>query len=136
MEITLEQYLENRKACAHCEETGNQEVCVTTLLSRADTCIIYNALHADDDARNDDDIKLLQKLRSTHQEELVLQYYIRSSKIIKEISHVDLPIKQIWLDILNKHVKPIIELLKQDKLEEATASIQAMLNQLENGSSL
>lgn len=136
MEITLEQYLENRKACAHCEETGNQEVCVTTLLSRADTCIIYNALHADDDARNDDDIKLLQKLRSTHQEELVLQYYIRSSKIIKEISHVDLPIKQIWLDILNKHVKPIIELLKQDKLEEATASIEAMLNQLENGSSL
>ena len=136
MEITLEQYLENRKACAHCEETGNQEVCITTLLSRADTCIIYNALHADDDARNDDDIKLLQKLRSTHQEELVLQYYIRSSKIIKEISHVDLPIKQIWLDILNKHVKPIIELLKQDKLEEATASIQAMLNQLENGSSL
>ena len=136
MEITLEQYLENRKACAHCEETGNQEVCVTTLLSRADTCIIYNALHADDDARNDDDIKLLQKLRSTHREESVLSYYIRSAKIIKDISHIDLPLNTIWLDILEKHVKPIIELLKQDKLDDATASIEAMLTELENGASI
>ena len=136
MEITLEQYLENRKACAHCEETGNQEVCVTTLLSRSDSCLIYNALHADDDVRNDDDVKLLQKLRALHDEDTVLSYYIRSAKIIKDIRHIDLPINQIWLDVLEKHVKPIIEDLRADKLTEAVAKIEAMLTELENGTSI
>ena len=46
MGISVEEYLHNRQACAQCQEHGDEEHCVTTLLSREDNCIFYNSVLA------------------------------------------------------------------------------------------
>ena len=46
MGISVEEYLHNRQACAQCQEHGDEEHCVTTLLSREDNCIFYNSILA------------------------------------------------------------------------------------------
>ena len=46
MGISVEEYLHNRQACAKCQEHGDEEHCVSTLLSREDNCIFYNSILA------------------------------------------------------------------------------------------
>ena len=133
MGISLEEYLRDRKACAHCEEGGDQEHCVTTLLSREDSCIFYNALTKNGDPHDDGDVVYLQNFRSMMSEQQVLDYYIRASKIVQEINAEPGDHTELWIGITNQYVVPILNDVKSAQYDDACAKILAMLDALETG---
>lgn len=133
MGISLEEYLKGREACEVCDATGNQEHCVTTLLSREDSCIFFNALSKNSNPVDDNEVALLQNFRSLLTEEEVLAYYIRASKIVREINGTPNDHTALWDDITVRYVQPILDLVKDAKHAEALSSIQQMLKELETG---
>jgi hypothetical protein len=133
MGISLEEYLKDRAACDVCDATGDQEHCVTTLLSREDSCIFFNALSKNSNPVDDNDVAFLQNFRSLLTEEEVLAYYIRASKIVREINGTPNDHTALWDGITVKYVQPILELVKSSKHDEALTSIQTMLQELETG---
>lgn len=133
MGISLEEYLKNREACEHCDATGDQEHCVTTLLSREDSCVFYNALIKNGDPHDDDDVVLLQNFRSVIPESQVLDYYIRASKIVQAINAEPGDHTDLWMDITRTYVYPILDLVRAESYEAAYASILIMLTELETG---
>jgi hypothetical protein len=133
MGISLEEYLKDRQACEHCDATGDQEHCVTTLLSREDSCVFYNALIKNGDPHDDGDVVLLQNFRSVIPESQVLDYYIRASKIVQAINAEPGDHTDLWMDITRTYVYPILDLVRAESYEEAYASILTMLTELETG---
>jgi hypothetical protein len=131
MGMSLEEFLKNREACAHCDDTGNQETCITTLLSREDSCIFYNALTKNGNPHDDADVVYLQNFRSVMSGEKVLNYYIRASKIVQDINHVPGAQANLWMDITNRYVYPILAKVRSGKNDEAYTAILAMLDTLE-----
>ncbi len=131
MGMSLEEYLEGRKACDHCESTGNQNFCTTNLLSREDSCIFFNALTKNGDPHDDADVLLLQKFRSTNTEKTVLDYYIRASKIVSELNALPGDNTDLWMDITIKYVRPILTEIRENRNEEALVKIFSMLDGLE-----
>ena len=133
MGISLEEYLKERQACEHCDATGDQEHCVTTLLSREDSCVFYNALIKNGDPHDDDDVVLLQNFRSVIPEAQVLDYYIRASKIVQAVNAEPGDHTDLWMDITRTYVYPILDLVRAESYEAAYASILTMLTELETG---
>jgi hypothetical protein len=133
MGISLEEFLKDREACAHCDETGNQETCITTLLSREDSCIFYNALTKNGDPHDDTDVAYLQNFRAVMPGHKVLDYYVRASKIVQAINDEPGDHTDLWMDITRQYVHPIIAEVRSGKNEEAYAAILAMLDTLETG---
>jgi hypothetical protein len=133
MGISLEEYLRDRQACEHCDATGDQEHCVTTLLSREDSCVFYNALTKNGDPHDDGDVALLQNFRSVIPEAQVLDYYFRASTIVQAINAEPGDHTDLWMDITNTYVYPILDLVRAENYEAAYASILTMLTELETG---
>jgi hypothetical protein len=133
MGISLEEYLKNRQACAHCESTDNQEYCTTTLLSSVDTCIFYNAMTKNGLPHHPDDVLLLQKFRALHTESTVLEYYIKSSEIVRDLKSQTGDQTDLWLGITLRYVNPIINDLKNNDSSAALIKLQKMLDDLEKG---
>ena len=133
MGISLEEYLKNREACEHCDATGDQEHCITTLLSREDNCVFYNALTKNGDPYDDGDVVVLQDFRSVIPEAQVLNYYIRASKIVQAVNAEPGDHTDLWMDITRTYVYPILDLVRAESYESAYASILTMLTELETG---
>jgi len=133
MGISLEEYLKERQACEHCDATGDQEHCVTTLLSREDSCVFYNALIKNGDPHDDGDVALLQNFRSVIPESQVLDYYIRASTIVQAVNAEPGDHTDLWMDITRTYVYPILDLVRAESHEAAYASILTMLTELETG---
>ena len=133
MGISLEEYLKERQACEHCDATGDQEHCVTTLLSREDSCVFYNALIKNGDPHDDGDVVLLQNFRTIIPEAQVLDYYIRASKIVQAVNAEPGDHTDLWMDITRTYVYPILDLVRAESYEAAYASILTMLTELETG---
>lgn len=133
MGMSLEEFLKDREACAHCDDTGNQETCITTLLSREDSCIFYNALTKNGDPHDDVDVEYLQNFRAVMPGDKVLNYYIRASKIVRAINDEPGDHTDLWMDITIRYVRPIIAEVRAGKNVEAYSEILAMLETLETG---
>lgn len=132
MGITVEQYLKDREPCAICEANGDQTHCVTELLSRADNCLIYNAINNHGGSKDYNDIALLQNLRATPGAlQQVLDYYVRSELIVAKIKSQHQNNAVAWQPIYTQYVQNIIEALKSNDLEQAHARILTMLAELE-----
>jgi hypothetical protein len=136
MGISLEEYLKDRQACSHCEDTNNQEHCVTELLSREDSCIFYNVYTkvppdglSEEEIEND--VEMLTNLRTYTSGDLVLEYYIRASKIIKELNANPNVDENFWEEISNKYVTNIVLKLRMGDTEGVTNDILTMLNELD-----
>lgn len=131
MGISLEEFLKDRVPCEHCETTGNQEQCVTALLSREDSCIFYNALTKNGDPHDDGDVAYLQNFRTLLPVQTVLDYYVRSSKIVQEINAEPGDHTELWMDITVKYVRPIILDIRSGNKDDALTRVQGMLTDLE-----
>ena len=124
MGISLQEFLAGREPCDICDSSGNQHHCITELLSRQDSCILFNAIALNQGTELLNDTALLQELRSVSDPQRVLDYYIRSSDITQDINSRPNSV-DIWNFIYNQYIPPILYLLR-DRQREAT--LDAILN--------
>ena len=133
MGITVEEYLKERKACAACESTDDEQYCVTHMLSRPDNCLIYNAVNYSGNVKKTDDMRMLQNLRATPgAENTVLDYYMRSEPLVKKIKRVHGENHSTWQQYYQQYVQGIVQSLREDNQQKAHDRIMAMLVDLES----
>lgn len=131
MGLSVEEYLKERRACEVCVGSNNVEHCVTHMLSRSDNCLIYNSIVFNSDPKDNNDVLLLQKLRSATNEGAVLDYYIRAEPIVKKIKRVHGENPLVWDRYYARYVHDIIVDLRVGKVQDAATKIFNMVSQLE-----
>ena len=146
MGISVEQYLHDRQACAQCREHGDEEHCVSTLLSREDNCIFYNAILAyhlparskdaaftpeEGNANAQMDFVLLQALRDSVYEDKMVEYYVRSERIVTQIKGIHRNDQIIWRGYYERYVRAILNSLRNSNKSEAIVKTAEMLEALE-----
>ena len=146
MGISVEEYLHNRQACAQCQEHGDEEHCVTTLLSREDNCIFYNSILAyhlpsrtkttpftpdEDNAAAQADFALLQAYREYINEDKMVEYYVRAEKIVTQIRGIHQNDRSIWKGYYERYVKDILDALRNNNKSTAVVKTVEMLEALE-----
>jgi hypothetical protein len=128
MGISIEEFLQDQQPCEVCDSTGNQQHCVTELLSRVDCCIFYNVVHLNL-AAHTDVIAMLQSLRASGDRQMVLDYYVRSKKIVEIINQQSDPSKS-WTDIWDQYVSSIFHKVKNG--QDVIVDVFEMLEDLES----
>jgi hypothetical protein len=132
MGITIEQYLKDRESCPVCRDHGEEERCVTALLSREDNCLIYNSVLFNDNPYDNMDVLVLQTLRANMSERKVLEYYYRSDPIVKHIKILaGEEQNKFWNQYHQKYVGEIIHLCKAEDYKTATEKLFVMLDEIE-----
>jgi len=146
MGISVEQYLHDRQACAQCKEHGDEEHCVSTLLSREDNCIFYNSILAyhlptrtkttpftpdEDNAAAQSDFALLQAFREHINEDKMVEYYVRAEKIVTQIRGIHQNDRSIWKGYYERYVKDILDALRNNNKSTAVVKTVEMLEALE-----
>lgn len=146
MGISVEQYLHDRQACAQCREHGDEEHCVSTLLSREDNCIFYNAILAyhlptrsrdtaftpdEGNANAQKDFVLLQGLRDSIYEDKMVEYYVRAERIVTQIKGIHSNDRNIWRGYYDRYVRDILNSLRNNNKSEAIVKTAEMLEALE-----
>jgi hypothetical protein len=129
MGISLEEYLRNRESCEVCDANGDSDHCRTTMLSRADNCLIYNSILFNDDPYDDADVLLLQTLRSELKEEKIIEYYVRSEPLVKHAKYAFS--QSFWSSNYKRFVANIVTALKAGDKNVAIYNIFEMLQILE-----
>jgi hypothetical protein len=132
MGITVEEYLKDRQACSVCGGTEHEEHCVTTMLSRPDNCLIYNAVNHSGQTKLLQDMQALQQLRATPgAADIVLQYYMRSEPLVRRIKlqHGDNSV--FWNNLYNQHMLGILTAVRDGNSQQAHDLIFVMLSKLE-----
>lgn len=146
MGISVEEYLHNRQACAQCQEHGDEEHCVSTLLSREDNCIFYNAILAyhlptrtkttpftpdEQNAPAQADFALLQAFREYINEDKMVEYYVRAEKIVTQIRGIHQNDRSIWKGYYERYVRDILNALRNNNKSTAVVKTVEMLEALE-----
>lgn len=131
MGVSLQEFLAGRVACPVCDANGDQAHCITALLSREDSCILYNSIFHNQDHQTESDVTLLQNLRANTDPNKVLDYYARSEKVVQRINSA-VNSKDIWNQIYRKHIPSLLEKVRAGQLQEAAGLLTAMLVEVEN----
>ena len=146
MGISVEEYLHNRQACAQCKEHGDEEHCVTTLLSREDNCIFYNSILAyhlptrtkttpftpdEHNAAAQADFAILRAFREYINEDKMVEYYVRAEKIVTQIRGIHQNDRSIWKGYYERYVKDILDALRNNNKSTAVVKTVEMLEALE-----
>jgi hypothetical protein len=146
MGISVEEYLHNRQACAQCQEHGDEEHCVSTLLSRQDNCIFYNSILAyhlpsrtkttpftpdENNASAQADFALLQAFREYINEDKMVEYYVRAEKIVTQIRGIHQNDRIIWKGYYERYVRDILNSLRNNNKSAAVVKTVEMLEALE-----
>jgi len=134
MGLSVAEYFAQKEACNHCKEHGDEEHCVTTLLSRKENCFVYNIIHNQIGEYSRKQIQLLHDLRSTSSEEENVIYYIRGEKIIEKMDIFNKPFYlqvSIFSAINYKYIRNVVDALVNNEMEDAKQQINNMLDTLE-----
>jgi hypothetical protein len=130
MGISIQEFLEGRVACPVCDAKGDQQHCITALLSRADSCILFNSMFHNQNSRTDSDTKLLQQIRATTDPKIVLDYYIRSEQVTKRINDRE-DCVDVWNRIYKTYIPNMLVKVRAGKKEDAIKTIDGMLREIE-----
>lgn len=103
-----------------------------SLLSYEHNCLIYNAIIKNNSKVDDNDVFLLQDLRSSTDSETIIDYYNRSAQLIPKINKIYATDPNIWDQYYKQYVKSIVDLIKQNKRKESLDKISEMLDSLES----
>ena len=134
MGISVAEYFEKKKACPHCVEHGNEEHCVTTLLSRKENCLFYNISHNDIGDYTEEQIQLMHKFRDILPEQETVDYYVRCDRLITKLELMDKPHYEqfsFYSKINYKYIRHVIQALSENKKTDAKRLINTMLDDLE-----
>jgi hypothetical protein len=88
--------------------------------------ILYN-----DDAYDNMDVIYLQSLRSDTNEEKILEYYIRSEKLVRKIKGLTTNNVETWSFYYKTYVHDIIQDLRIQRTQSALNKISQMLDSIE-----
>ena len=149
MGISVEQYLAKKQACADCITHGEEDHCVSTMLSREDNCLIYNMVWAyhipnrqkhmsfttDERSRMSDaamaEAQLFMALRDKISADTVLEYYTRAQNIVTMIKGIHSNDRMIWSGYYTRFMPKILEHLRGGRDADAMTEIMLMLETLE-----
>ena len=96
-----------------------------------DNCVLSNAYQRNTDTSDDHDIKYLKSLRSMDQQ-IVFQYFTRSTRIINKMRELGVDTNET-LDVIDQsHVKPIMIMIKEQNFNAVIPSIRQLLSTLES----
>ena len=96
-----------------------------------DNCILSNAVQRNTDTSDDHDIKYLKSLRSMDQQ-IVFQYFTRSTRIINKMRELGVDNNEAWDSITQSHAKPIMVLIKEQNFNAVVPAIKEMILSLES----
>ena len=96
-----------------------------------DNCILSNAYQRNTDTSDDHDIKYLKSLRSMDQQ-IVFQYFTRSTRIINKMRELGVDNNEAWDSITQSHAKPIMVLIKEQNFNAVVPAIKEMILSLES----
>jgi hypothetical protein len=130
MGISIQEFLSGRVACPVCDASGDQEHCITALLSREDSCILFNSMFHNQNARTDSDTKLLQEIRATTDPKVVLDYYIRSEQVTQRINAREDRV-DVWNRVYKTYIPNMLVKVRAGKKEDAVKTIDGMLREIE-----
>ena len=131
MGISIQEFLAGREPCDVCDSAGNQQHCISELLSRQDSCILFNAIEQNQSEHTANDTALLQELRYVSDPSTVLDYYVRSERIVKDINSRP-NTKDIWKFVHDYYVLPILKLIRDRDRKAALDEILRVVGILEN----
>jgi hypothetical protein len=149
MGISVEEYLAKKQACQDCITHGNEDHCVTTLLSREDNCLVYNmvwAYHIPNRAKHmsftpDErnrmsaaavaEAQLFISMRAKLKESIVVEYYTRAENLVKMIKGIHQNDRSIWSGYYTRFMPKILEHLRAGRDADAMAEIWIMIDTLE-----
>ena len=115
MGISIQEFLAGREPCEVCDSTGNQHHCITELLSRQDSCILFNAMGLNQTEQILNDTALLQELRS-----------VIDPNINSRSNSVD-----IWNHIYNQYLTSVITRLRSRDRQGTFDLIMQVVTELE-----
>ena len=130
MGISIQEYLAGREPCDVCQESGEQHHCVTAMLSRLDTCLIFNAMFKNQDSNTPNDVRLLQALRSWGDPQVVLDYYVRSEPVTQRINQ---RLDKLWVynDLYTRFVTDLLVQLRAGQNQQALHTVTALIDYAE-----
>ena len=134
MGISVADYFANKEACSDCVEHGDEEHCVTTLLSRAENCFFYNATHMNIGDYTEEDREIVRNLRSSMTEEELVNYYVRGEKLIENMKLFEKPHYEQYAIITRidfKHLQKIVKEIKKNNKENVYNMTLNMLDEIE-----
>jgi hypothetical protein len=134
MGISVAEYFAQKEACSHCAEHGNEEHCVTTLLSRKENCFVYSIIHDKVGEYTPEEVKMLRDMRNNLPDEENVEYYVRGEKLIEEMGLMDKPYYEqysIFSKINYNHIRNVVSALTDNRTEDAKQLINNMLSVLE-----
>lgn len=139
MGISVAEYFAQKQACNDCLEHGDEEHCVTTLLSRKENCFVYNIIHNNIGEYSLEQVQLLHDLRSHCSEVENVIYYMRGERLIEKMGILDKPFYQqsLLFTVINfKYIKQVVSAMTENRLEDAKHIINNMLSILEEENDL
>lgn len=134
MGISVAEYFANKEACQHCLDTGNEDHCVTTLLSRAENCFFYNATHMNIGEYTEEDREIVRTIRDTMTKEQLVEYYLRGENLIEKMKLFELPHYEQYAIISRidfMYLQGIVKELKKNNKEKVFGMALNMLNEIE-----
>lgn len=134
MGVSVAEYFAQKEACAHCVDHGDEDHCVTTLLSRAENCFFYNAVHMRIGDYTIKQREAARNIRNNLTEEHLVSYYIRGENLIEKMNLMTLPFNErhdIMTRINYKYINAIVEEMMTEEKTKVFSMIDNMLNALE-----
>jgi hypothetical protein len=128
--LSIQEFLDGREPCEICNAAGEQQHCISELLSRQDSCVLFNAIGHNQTEHTANDTALLQELRYVSDPTMVLDYYIRSQRITEDINSRPNS-TDIWNFIHNQYLGPVLQLLRSRNREATLDAILRVVNDLE-----
>jgi len=134
MGISVADYFAQKEACVDCMEHGDQEHCVTTLLSRAENCFFYNATHMNIGEYSEEDREIVRTMRNNLSEEELVKYYVRGENLIKCIKLFEKPQYEQYAIITRidfNYLQKIVKEVKNNNKEKVYSMVINMLDEIE-----
>jgi len=134
MGLSVAEYFEKKEACSHCTEHGDEEHCVTTLLSRADNCFFYNATHMNIGDYTQEEREIVRNLRDSMTEEELVEYYVRGENLIEHMKLFDKPHYEQYAIITRIdfiYLQKIVKEIKNNNKETVYSMTINMFNEIE-----
>ena len=96
-----------------------------------DNCVLSNVVQRNTDTSDDHEIKYLKSLRSLDQQ-IVSEYFTRSTRIINKMRELSVDSDETWDGIDQSHVKSIMTMIKEQNFNAVTPAIKKMILSLES----
>lgn len=130
MGISVAEYFAQKEACQDCLDHGNEDHCVTTLLSRAENCFFYNAVHMGAGEYTEEQREAAKTFRDHLPEDVMVDYYVRCDALITKMDLFSKPFYEQYAIINRINYLFIADIIKEIMNKNTDAVISKVENML------